>query len=485
MTGPARDAMDAEYWSGRLAELATRLNVPGSVLGILRFDPSGGDRIVEAAHGVLNVRTGVAVATDSVFQIGSITKTWTTTIVMRLVAEGLLDLDAPVRTVLPELELADPEVARRVTLRHLLTHTSGVDGDIFTDTGRGDECLERYVRLLASAAQSQPLGVTWSYCNSGFIIVGRAIEKVTGKTWDAALRAYVVEPLGLDRVCTLPEEAIVHRAAVGHREPGEAGQCEPVPVWQLPRSAGPAGLICTTAASVLAFARLHLAGGTAPDGSRLLTPESVAEMAAWQVDLPERRHRADSWGLGWARFGWDGARLIGHDGATLGQTAFLRILPAQGLAVVLLANADSGAALSEHLFREVFTALAGISPPAPPLPAEPAPETDFRAHLGRYERDGYRYEVYEHEGKPWLRLTLRGVLAGRAGKKVYERELRPLDASGDCYLVFDEGTRIWSPATFYGLPTGERFMFFALRATPKVTAGECPGFGRGGSVRTL
>ena len=83
--------------------------------------------------------------TDSVFQIGSITKVWTATVVMQLVDEGLLDLDAPVVEVLPELRLADPDVTKQVTMRHLLTHTSGIDGDVFTDTGRGDDCLEKYV----------------------------------------------------------------------------------------------------------------------------------------------------------------------------------------------------------------------------------------------------------------------------------------------------------------------------------------------------
>ena len=73
-------------------------------------------------------------------------------------------------------------------MRHLLTHTSGIDGDVFTDTGRGDDCLERYVALLANVAQNHPLGATWSYCNSGYSLLGRIIEKVTGSTWDAAMR---------------------------------------------------------------------------------------------------------------------------------------------------------------------------------------------------------------------------------------------------------------------------------------------------------
>ena len=104
----------------------------------------------------LNKDTGVEATTDSVFQIGSITKVWTATVAMQLVDEGLLDLDAPVADVLPELRLADPDVAKRVTMRHLLTHTSGIDGDVFTDTGRGDDCLEKYVAQLARGRAEPP-----------------------------------------------------------------------------------------------------------------------------------------------------------------------------------------------------------------------------------------------------------------------------------------------------------------------------------------
>lgn len=215
--------IDAAHWQRRLAVLAERHHVPGAALGILRLRPGREDELAEAAHGVLNVDTGVQATTDSVFQIGSISKVWTTTVVMRLVDEGLLDLDAPVADVLPELRLSDPDVTKQVTVRHLLTHTSGIDGDVFTDTGRGDDCLEKYVALLADVAQNHPLGVTWSYCNSGFSLVGRVIEKLTGSTWDAAMRERLFTPLGLRHTGTLPEEALLHRAATGH-----TGTTEPV-----------------------------------------------------------------------------------------------------------------------------------------------------------------------------------------------------------------------------------------------------------------
>ena len=148
----ASTAIDADHWQRRLAELAERHRVPGAALGILRFGPGARTSVVEAAYGVLNKETGVETTTDSVFQIGSMTKVWTATVVMQLVDEGLLDLDAPIVDVLPELRLADADVTKQVTMRHLLAHTSGIDGDVFTDTGRGDDCLEKYV----GAARARP-----------------------------------------------------------------------------------------------------------------------------------------------------------------------------------------------------------------------------------------------------------------------------------------------------------------------------------------
>ena len=190
-------------------------------------------------------------------------------------------------------------------MRHLLTHTSGIDGDIFTDTGRGDDCLERYVALLAEAAQNHPLEATWSYCNSGFSLAGRVIEKITEGTWDAAIKERLVGPLGMTHTGTLPEDALLHRAAIGHVS--EAGsEPERAPAWGLFRALGPAGLVNSTPADVLAFARMHLTGGLAPDGTRILSESAVSAMAEHEADLPGQVHprrllgaRLDPLRLGW------------------------------------------------------------------------------------------------------------------------------------------------------------------------------------------
>jgi CubicO group peptidase (beta-lactamase class C family) len=432
--------------------------------------PGGQDEQIEASYGVLNTETGVAVTSDSLFQIGSITKVWTTTVVMQLVEERLLELDAPILDVLPELKLADSEVTKRVTMRHLLTHTSGIDGDVFTDTGRGDDCVEKYVALLDRALQVFPLGATFSYNNAGFVLAGRVIEKLTGQSWDQAERDRLFTPLGLTHTVTLPEEALLFRVAVGHLSNGDA-EPTPVPVWMLPRSVGPAGLIISTTADVLAFARMHLCGGLAGDGSRVLGHASVAAMQDKHADLPEVGSAHDSWGLGWGRCGWEGQRLVGHDGGTIGQSSFLRLLPEQGLAVVLLTNGNNGdggytGELYQQLFREIFAELANVQMQHPPVPPERPVTAETSRHVGIYEREGMRIEVFDLDGVLTLRMTGTGSIAEKLPGRVQEYPMTAVD--NDRFLVRPPGAHTYTPVTLYSLPSGERFVHIGGRSTPRI-----------------
>jgi CubicO group peptidase (beta-lactamase class C family) len=459
---------DISGWiTEKLPALLAEHKVPGAAVGVYVDG-----EVFDFASGVLSHATGVEATTDTIFQIGSITKVWTATLVMQLVDEGKLDLDAPVAEVLPELRLADPEVAKTVTMRHLLNHTSGIDGDVFTDTGRGDDCVQKYVALLSEQKQNHPLGATWSYCNAGFVLAGRVIEKLTGLTWDAALREKIYQPLGLTHTVTLAEEALLFRTAAGHVD--VTGDPVLAPVWQPPRSIGPAGMICSTPADVLAFAWMHLTGGLAPDGTRVLSAESTEAMTGFEAGLPDKHTLGDSWGLGWIRFGWDSRRLIGHDGSTIGQAAFLRVLPdpdnaGAGLAVTLLTNGGNARDLYGDLYREIFAEIAGVAmPPAIEPPAEPV-DADTAPHLGRYERAGVIEEVLastDSRDGPTLRTTVTGPLAEMVPDPVDEYAMTPVGP--DLWLVREPGTQTWTPVTFYALPTGEKYLHFGVRATPKV-----------------
>src|SRR5439155_14705543 len=168
-----RMTFDVERLEQRLRELSAKHRVTGASLAIL-----DGDDVTEAATGLINQETGVEVTTDTLFQIGSISKVFTTTLVMQLVDEGLVELDAPVKKSLPEFRVADDKATERVTVRQLLDHTSGIDGDFFEDTGRGDDCVERYVAACSGLGQVFEPGRFFSYCNAGFVVAGRLIEAV-------------------------------------------------------------------------------------------------------------------------------------------------------------------------------------------------------------------------------------------------------------------------------------------------------------------
>ncbi|MFC5185956.1 serine hydrolase domain-containing protein [Actinomadura harenae] len=455
----APGAVDAAHWAGRLSALAAEHGVPGASLGIL-----AGGEITEAATGLANVGARIEATTDTLWQIGSISKVWTATVAMALVDEGVLDLDVPVAETLPGLRLGTPELTGRVTLRHLLTHTSGIDGDFFVDTGRGDDCLERYAALLAEAAANHPVGATMSYCNAGFTLAGRVLEQVTGVQWDRLMRERLYEPLGLTHTATLPEDVLRHRAAAGHMGDPPAV----APHWTLMRSTGPAGLICSTPRDVLTFARLHLDDGLTPGGARLLSADAAQAMRTPQVALPDTRTLGDAWGLGWILMGWSGRRLYGHDGNTIGQSAFLRVLPDAGLAVCLLTNGGDTRSLFQDLYGEIFSDLAGVDVPAPPEPSETHVPDDPSRHVGVYERASTRMEVFERDGGLVLRSTATGELAAMLSEseRCQEEPLLPLEPG--VFVVRRPGMRGWFPVTFYELDDGTPYVHHGIRATPKV-----------------
>ena len=368
-------------WQARLEAVAGERKMPGATLGILH-----GDDVSVFATGIINKNTGVAVTPDTLFQIGSITKAYTATIVMMLVDDGVLDIDQPVITYLPELKLADPEVTKTVTLRDLLSHRSGIGGDHFVDTGRGDDCLEKFIETLGDIGQEHDLGATFSYCNTGYSILGRVIEKVTGKVFDQVVNERIIAPLGLTHTNTLPEEALLFTTAVGHLKlPGNDDE-QRTPVWLLPRSSGPAGIVNARAADLLAFAKLHLDDGKAPDGTQLLSVASVKQMQQAQIDVPDKYTLGDRWGIGWILFDWDGHPVYGHDGATFGQRCYMRIVPEARLAVCLLTNGGEQHKAFDTLCREIVQEVTGIEKPRTPGLPDAPPDVDLSRYAGHFVR---------------------------------------------------------------------------------------------------
>lgn len=329
-----------------IREQMARWTVPGVVVGVLR----DGKRETRA-YGVGSLETGYPIRPDTLFPIGSIGKLYTTTLIMTLVDDGALDLDAPVASYLPDLRLADARVRDILTLRQLLSHQSGLFGDFFDDFGMGDDALARCVASFHTLRQFTAPGELWAYCNSGFMLAGRVVEVVTGKPFEAAMRERVFEPLGLDRSFFFAHEAISYPNAVGHslKVPGGA-EHEVRRKYLLPRSVAPAGGVISDAGDLLTFAAFSMGDGVWGD-RRVLSQAALEEVQTPQVRAANfaAAGYVEWGGLGWAiRFN-DGVKAIEHGGSINGFQAKLKIVPAHSLAIAILTNSSRGGVLGDRV----------------------------------------------------------------------------------------------------------------------------------------
>jgi CubicO group peptidase (beta-lactamase class C family) len=307
-----------------------RARVPGVAVGVIH-----GDQTHTAGFGVTHIEHPLPVTPDTLFQIGSISKTFLGTAMMRLVEQGHVDLDTPVKTVVPELTLQDKQAEANATMRHLLTHMGGWVGDYFDDFGWGDDAVARYVAAMATLPQVTPLGAVYSYNNAGFNLAGRVIEKVTGQTFEDAMQILVFDPLGLHHATYWPWEAMLHRVVVGHISPFEDDH--PVTIgkpWPLGRSSHPAGGVIASVNELLAYARFHMG-----DGAGVLSGKSLTQMRTPQV---VSNIVGDHWGITFSLRPFGNVRLVGHGGATKGQMATFQMVPERNFAVAVLTNSDRG-----------------------------------------------------------------------------------------------------------------------------------------------
>jgi CubicO group peptidase (beta-lactamase class C family) len=411
-----------EWIKNALPDLLAEHEVPAASVAVMLDG-----QVYATAHGLLSKATGVEATTDAVFQIGSITKLWTTSLAMQLVDEGKLDLDEPVRTYLPEFKLADEDASAAITVRQLMTHTSGFGGDVFTDTGYGDDCVEKYVATLAEQEQLFPPGAYYSYNNAGFVVLGRIIEVLRGKGFDRCLKDHLIEPLKLTHAATGPYEAILHRAAIGHVRFDEKQEPKPAEVWALQRSTIPAGaMFATSASDLMAFAKLHFDGGLAPDGVRLLSEQSTRAMQEPQISLPRIGTSGQAWGLGWAIYDLDGGgRAIGHNGGTIGQTAFFRIVPEHKLALAVLTNGGNAANVCREIYARVLRDLAGLVAPPALVPNPAAATPDISRFVGRYASVAEETVVRaDEDGRVFIDYIPKGI-AVELGEKPETLEMLP------------------------------------------------------------
>src|SRR3954451_2481568 len=258
---------------------AKKFAIPGVAVGVWV-----NGHAMYACHGVTSVDNPLPVDRDTIFVLGSVTKTFTATALMRLVAQGRVDLDAPVRRYVPELRLADEQTAASITVMNLLNHTAGLGLGSIAETGDGDDALARYVATLPELELISPPGARASYSQAGFNLIGRIIEKVTGLTYERAIASLLLEPLGLDHSYYLASDILPRRFAVGHN-PDEDGAPTVALLRKRSRGDNPGGGLESSAADLLRWARFHLGDGRAQSGEQVLPAEAVQRMKEPTVQL--------------------------------------------------------------------------------------------------------------------------------------------------------------------------------------------------------
>ncbi|MEU0484184.1 serine hydrolase domain-containing protein [Streptosporangium sp. NPDC006013] len=249
--------------------------------------------------------------------------------------------------------------------------------------------------FLHDAGHVHDPGALFSYCNAGYCVLGALVARVRGTTWERATRERLLDPLGATHSALLPEEAILFRAAAGHVGPEGAVHHR----WDMPRSNAPAGsTMCLAPRELVRFGRMFTAGGLTEDGIRLLSEESVAAMRTRQVDVPGISGLlADRWGLGFELFDW-GGEVYGHDGGTIGQSTFWRVVPGADFAIAMSANGGDFLGLLVDVVLPVIREATGLAVPDFPVPAGTPQVVDLTPYTGGYQGPMISYQVAEVDG---------------------------------------------------------------------------------------
>lgn len=300
-----------------------RQKIPGLSIAVVR----DGELVKAKGYGLANVELNVPVTPETIFQSGSVGKQFTATLVMMLVEEGKLALSDPIGKHIPDA----PAIWQGITLRHLLTHTSGLSNGLYGHIDmRKDYTEDELVKALAALPLDFQPGEKWNYSNPGYVMLGIIIHKVTGKFYGDLLRERIFTPLGMTTARVISEEEIVPNRAAGYRlVEGKLKNQQ----WVSPT-------LNTTADGALYVTALDMAKWAAAlDSGKLLSRASYDQM--WTpVKLGDAK--VEPYGFGWAFAELRGHRIIEHSGGWQGFTAQISRYVDEKLTVVILANLAAG-----------------------------------------------------------------------------------------------------------------------------------------------
>jgi CubicO group peptidase (beta-lactamase class C family) len=327
-------AIDA-YVTGKMRSA----RIPGLALAIVR-----GDRIAYLKGYGRADPSGRPVTPQTPFMIGSITKPFTALAVMQLVEAGTIELDAPVQRYIPWFRVADPAASAQITVRHLLTMTSGLPQRYDTQlwTADDDGALERSVRALRTIELKRPVGEAFGYSNANYETLGLIVQTVSGRSYEEYIQQHIFAPLEMRNSFVSQEETLQHGMVSGYRWWFGI----PIPAtFPYNRAELPAGHIIASAEDMAHFLIAQMNAGRYVR-SAVLSPGGIALMHA--EPPPER------YGMGWESIRSGGRRLIDHDGGTANFQAALFFDPEARVGVFIGANVVNA--------LDTFSSPHGLSP---------------------------------------------------------------------------------------------------------------------------
>jgi len=378
-----------------IARLMALYDVPGVGLAVVE-----GDKVVYSkGYGVRSTISKIPVTDKTAFGLGSVTKSLTALGVQLLVNEGKLDLDKPVITYIPDLKLSDADAQKTLTLRQLMSHTSGLSPN---DTGSQvlvSSAVSRaqFIESLAKIPLIARPGQTFSYANQNFVLAGLAIEKVTGQTWEDFVTQRIYKPLGMTNA-SFDEAGL--KASTDAAEPHDLDVLRgmiPVPYTQNLSAIGPAGSANASALDWANFLLLQLNGKsgnlslpmklvdemhtpiiriggaatseTAPQSQATLqataqaTAQPTAAVTAIATPSAEPPIVTDtSYALGWITQTYRGLKIIQHNGNVAGYSSVQTIIPEKKLGYVLLVNANYANLFLDVARLRLADILTGLKP---------------------------------------------------------------------------------------------------------------------------
>jgi len=365
-------------------------------------------------YGSTSVEDPLSVTAETIFQIGSVSKTFVGVIAGQLEQEGRLDLEWPVVRVLgPECGLDE-----RILIRHLLTHASGIDAQYMIGSARALLAGHAEDSITRSLAHLRPDGVIFapgsdfSYSGPGFMVAAAVLEHITGACWEDILWDRVLKPAGMRRTFTRADQAITYRVAAPHDVTAERARVNRNEGWQLgwqlPGWDVPGGGVLSTAADLLRYIRYCWDNAERFGFFRDLAGRGIADYRMAYAWMSEPRR---------------GRKFFGHAGLTFGYASRLMTSPDERVTYVLLTNSAKGAAAVDAVEEVALEALYGARVPSEIAPAR---LEEFRDCEGVYDQ-GFHGQVQ-------LRMRADGAgmemfpIAGRsrAGSFVIEGKKAPL-----------------------------------------------------------